>query len=262
VVRATSSSVEGPYYFAEEIIPPFAHNPTVSRAVDGSFLMFSIGSRYSNPFDCSGGKNYPGWDGWPLESGISLHVSNSVTGTWESRGVVLGNNTLGVWDSDTTNPSALPLKNGTVILIYRGCGIGCSGSEQIGIARAQNSWKNDYVRLTKEPIFSNPNEDPFIWMDSNNNFHLLMHSLEPNGGFGGPNIGRHAYSRDGIFWKFGARTLAYNTTVQLSDGKSRNYLRRERPQVYFEEGKMVALVTGVQERGVLGSYTCVQPIAH
>jgi len=41
--------------------------------------------------------------------------------------------TLGVWDMDTTNPSTLPLKNSTVILIYRSCGIGCSGSEQIGI---------------------------------------------------------------------------------------------------------------------------------
>jgi len=147
------------------------------------------------------------------------------------------------------------------VLLYRGCGTGCSGSEQLGIARA-DSWKGTFVRLTSKPIFNNPNEDPCIWQDGRNNWHLLMHSLEAGGGFGGPNIGRHAYSRDGISWMFGSRTLAYNTTVNFTDGKSRNYLRRERPQVYFTSGNMVALVTGVQEQGAQGSYTCVQPIAH
>jgi len=259
VIRATANAFEGPYTFAQEIIPTFAHNPTVSRAADGTYMLFSIGRPY-NPLDCSEGQKYPGWNGWPLESGISLHVATSIAGPWVSRGVVLGNNTGGVWDTDTTNPSAFPLKNGTVVLMYRGCETGCSGTEQLGIARA-DSWKGPFVRNPK-PIFENANEDPFIWQDGRNNWHLLMHSLESDGGFGGPKIGRHAYSRDGLYWTFGSRTLAYNTTVNFTDGKSRTYLRRERPQVYFVSGNMVALVTGVQEEGLQGSYTCVQPIAH
>jgi len=261
VIRATATSVIGPYKFAQEVLPPFAHNPTVSRTPDGSYLLFHIGSAYSQTLDCTSGQQYPGWDGWPYESGISLHVSTSLTGQWTPRGVVLGNNTNGVWDTDTTNPSPLPLQNGTVILIYRGCETHCNGAEMIGVSVA-DSWKGPYSRISKQPIFMNANEDPFIWIDARGKYHLLMHSLESGGGFSGPKVGRHAYSHDGISWHFGSRNLAYNTTVILTDGKSKIYFRRERPQVYFESGNMVALVTGVQEQGMQGSYTCIQPIAH
>jgi len=183
-------------------------------------------------------------------------VSKSLRGPWVFQGVVLGNNTFGTWDADTTNPSAFPMKNNTVILMYRGCPVECNSSEQIGFASAE-TWKGPYVRQSNKPIFSNQVEDPNLWQDARGNWHVLMHSIADEG----PNLGRHAYSRDGIVWIFGTRTVAYNSTVIFQNGKVVEFARRERPQVFFDElGRMLALVTGVQEKGSSGSFTLIQPI--
>jgi len=87
--------------------------------------------------------------------------------------------------------------------------------------------------------------------------------LESGGGFGGPNIGRHAWSRDGLSWTYGNNTLTYNVTVHFTDGTTIDYGRRERPTLYFKPGKEkipLLLVTGVQEKGNSKSYTLIQPI--
>ena len=41
---STSGKPEGPYSFAEELLPPFAHNPTVRKAEDGTYVIFFIGT--------------------------------------------------------------------------------------------------------------------------------------------------------------------------------------------------------------------------
>ena len=41
---STSGKPEGPYSFAEELLPPFAHNPTVRKAEDGTYVIFFIGN--------------------------------------------------------------------------------------------------------------------------------------------------------------------------------------------------------------------------
>eukprot|EP01052_Picozoa_sp_SAG31_P047778 SAG31_NODE_9711_length_1238_cov_1.449517_2_plen_61_part_00 len=40
---------EGPYSFAEELLPPFAHNPTVRKAEDGTYVIFFIGDNRPPP---------------------------------------------------------------------------------------------------------------------------------------------------------------------------------------------------------------------
>ena len=40
---STTASPLGPYAFAEELLPPFAHNPTVRKAPDGTYFIFFIG---------------------------------------------------------------------------------------------------------------------------------------------------------------------------------------------------------------------------
>jgi len=199
------------------------------------------------------------------ESGIVLRVAKQLDGEWKSLGIVLGANKNNTWDQDTTNPSPYPLNNGSVVLVYRGCPYNCwGGSEMINVAFSPSGLAGPYVRLRESPIFRDANEDPFVWQDPRGHWHMLLHSLESNGGFGGPNVGRHAFARrfEGP-WTFWSRTLAFTVAAKFTDGSRIDFHRRERPQLFFDEkGDPKYLITGVQEKSNnAASYTFIQPIA-
>lgn len=265
IIRAEGASPAGPFEFAAEVAGTFAHNPTVIWSPsDKLYLMYHIGCPFAAPatcgapqFSCDPGNNNNG------ESGITLRTSPDLR-TWTSHGIVLGVNGSAAWDVDTTNPSAAVMEGGSVLLAYRGCALNCASDELLSLAAAQ-SYAGPYTRLTGAPVIPNSAEDPHVWRDARGNWHLLMHSLEPGGGFGdGPKVGRHAFSRGlvGAPWRFNDVTLAYNTTVAFTDGPSLTYLRRERPQLFFADDGTTPLylTTGVQPVGSGQSFTLVQPL--
>eukprot|EP01044_Picomonas_judraskeda_P015440 COSAG03_NODE_2588_length_2615_cov_7.356518_3_plen_412_part_00 len=53
---STTGSPDGPYAFAEELLPPFAHNPSVRKAPDGTYVIFFIGGWKTNASTCVGGE--------------------------------------------------------------------------------------------------------------------------------------------------------------------------------------------------------------
>jgi hypothetical protein len=273
IVRAESRvGPAGPFAFAAEVVPMYATNPTVTFSeAAGLFLLYHIGCPYPQPpptcsspdFACGSGDAING------ESGVSLHTSPDLS-TWTPAGMVFNGSTVpGAWDADTSNPSPLVLPNGSVVLAYRGCLEDCSDAretELIGIV-AGPSPTGPFLRSSITPgggpvLPNHPNEDPHVWRDARGGWHLLMHSLEADGGWGsGPRVGRHAFARSAAGpWTFGNTSLAYNTTVAFTDGSVRVYHRRERPQLLWEGGRPVLLTTGVQEVGSAQSYTLCQPI--
>jgi len=266
IIRAVSNNPEGPFQFTNEVVGTFAHNPTViySKAHE-LWLLVHIGCAQSVPntckdvnITCDPGNYLNG------ESGITIRVAKQLDGEWKNLGIVFGANELGTWDCDTTNPSPYPLNNGSIVLVYRGCPFQCGGNELINVAFS-NDLSGPYRRLQSQPVFDASNEDPFVWQDQRGNWHMLLHSLEANGGFGwGPNVGRHAFARsfEGP-WTFWNKSLAFNTTATFTDNTKIDFFRRERPQLYFDRsGRMKYLITGVQEKGNNpASYTFIQPIA-
>ena len=272
IIRAESTTgPAGPYNFAQQVVPAFAHNPTVIYSpTDKKYLLYYIGCPQSPPstctspsFTCGPGNFING------ESGISVQSSPDLK-TWTFEGQILKGADDDTWDADVTNPSPLPLythndQTAEILLAYRGCPYNCSGSELLNLATAPH-YTGPYSKIQSQPIFSAPNEDPFVWRDKRGHFHLLTHSLEPEGGFGdGPKVGRHAYSKtlEGP-WTFNNRTLAFSTLVEYTDGSSVNFCRRERPQLFFsEDGEMAPLylTNGVQEVGSGTSYSIIQPLS-
>lgn len=271
IVRAKSThGPAGPYDFEAEIVGTFAHNPTVIYSeADQLYLLYNIGCPITVPdtcqtvdFTCGPGNDIN------AESGISVWSSPDLY-QWTSHGQVFPGDTNGTWDADTTNPSPFPLysksnQTDAILLAYRGCPYNCDGPELLNVASAPH-FTGPYTHAHANPIFPEANEDPFIWCDKRGNFHLLTHSLLPDGGFGsGPNVGRHAYARswDGS-WTFNNCTVAFTTEVNFTDGTTINYYRRERPQLFFsEDGEMTPLfmTNGVQQQDSPASYTLIQPI--
>jgi len=158
---------------------------------------------------------------------------------------------------DGTNPSAYVFENGTALLAYRYNDPNGDGTttERIGLARAAQ-WSDNYT-IIHQPLFPQPwavDEDPFIWRDKRNNFHMLLHHFHPQGGW-------HAFSRDGLSWTYGG--LAYDMNVQWDDGTNMTMKRRERPELIFNsDGVATILFTAVEPNPPLGdfSFGMVQPL--
>lgn len=108
-------------------------------------------------------------------------------------------------------------------------------------------------------------EDPFLWRDKRGHWHFLVHHMvDIDLGKKGPRVGAHVFARTWRGpWHYNNVTLAYNTTVEFTDGGVTDYYRRERPKLYFsDDGQMTPLylVNGVQEFNSSASYTLIQPI--
>jgi hypothetical protein len=273
IVLATSDrGAAGPYKRRKVVVPPFAHNPKVVRAPDGTWLMYTIGVKLppSELFNCTEAgvaqqqqQQQPGRNPLNRESNISLYTSKALEGPWERFGVVLGPDYEGTWDEDTTNPSPWVLANGTVLLMYRGCVVhqpGCAG-EYMGVASAPG-WRGPYTRLGKGPILPDVYaEDPSLWLDRRGNFHFLMHYIPDS-----QRVARHAFARSFTGpWSMHTSSIPYNSTVAFSDGTVVSYEKRERPHIVWgAAGNPQFLVTGVVipqgQHGYSGrSFTLVQP---
>lgn len=271
VIRATSKTLFGPYQKQEVVLEPFHHNPTLTRASDGTWLLYVIG-RHVEPDklrNCSHSLPQQLSDPAPgnMESNITLFASRSVLGPWARVGVVLAGDGLLQWDADTTNPSALALPDGSVHLMYRGCGFKCSGGEYMGLAVATH-WNCSvdvpsgcqYERQKKK-LWQVTNEDPFLFRDRRGGWHSLFHNLGRNGGFGcnnktwqGCDVGGHAFSRDGVAWTL-SNTVPFTTNITWQGGAKATLNRRERPQLVMDKDGVtpLALVCGAQSGDVPAS---------
>ena len=289
VVRAESrTGPQGPYTFAAQVVGHFAHNPTVVWSpADREYLMYYIGcaqpvnaTACTGPsFTCGPGNYING------ESGISVATSRDLR-RWTLQGQVLRGDDGPNWDADVTNPSPFPLYGGggddddgdcgasgpggsrsdAMLLVYRGCPVNCTADfERINVASSATGWRGPYRKLSPRALFPESNEDPFVWRDRRGHWHMLLHSLEADGGFGaGPKVGRHAFARrwEGP-WTFVNETLAFDTTVRYEDGRVVRFYRRERPQLFFSDDGLMRplyLTTGVQEQGSAMSYSVVVPV--
>ncbi|KAF9891834.1 hypothetical protein FE257_003319 [Aspergillus nanangensis] len=246
VIRAESKTgPRGPYTWAQELFGTFHHNPTVVWSpAEQLYLMHFIGFDWETPDTCRS-----------IKRNNSISVSSSPDlRHWSNVTLLLDN---------VTNPAAWPLwtrHNRTAEMLL--------ATEKNNIYHAE-SYQGPYS-LRSEPGFieidpSFRSEDPFLWRDKRGHWHFLVHHMvDIELGKKGPRVGAHVYARDWEGpWHYNNLTLAYNTTVEFTDGASTEYYRRERPKLYFsDDGEMTPLylINGVQEFDSSASYTLIQPI--
>lgn len=243
IIRAESrTGPRGPYTFAQELFGTFHHNPTtIYSPADKLFLLYFIGKDVETPVGtCKSQK----WN-----NTISVSSSPDLR-NWGPVTPLLIN---------VTNPAPWPLwspKKQTNDMLL--------AIEKNHIYLAQN-YTGPYERV-REARNEPRSEDPFLWRDKRGHWHILVHYMIDieEAGKKYPRVGAHAFARnyEGP-WTFNNKTLAYNTTVEFTDGTRTDYYRRERPKLYFsEDGEMrpLYLLNGVQEFNSSGSYTLIQPI--
>jgi len=261
IAHAISTDPLGPFTFKEIVLPYFAHGPTIHQISDGTFLLLHLGCSTPDhpapdhpPCECPwhngtspGSQNYPMR---PLACGsdyISLNTATSISGPWTTIGQ---KNPKVSWASGTTNPGLFVYSNGSYLMAYRGnlkTDKFRSPNERLGLASA-SSWKSEFVDSRTAPIFPHQGEDPYIYQDKRGNFHIIFHDMD------GSDRGGHGYSRDGVTW-YSGDVPCYTGEIQFSDGTTKKFRRRQRPQLIVQEGVPKYLYTGVTPGGDSGDYS-------
>ena len=233
VVHAVAPAVTGPYVEAESVVPPFAHEPVVARAPNGSFVLMTVHGPLKNFPECvctdGTSRGCSGCNNSCHPAQPVLSVADSPLGPWRSTSVPPPVGPPPSPAPHMENPSIWITDTGALYAMGRG-----------GMAGYAADWAN-YSTWTKappgggQPFISGANdcEDPFIYQDARGGFHALLHLLE------GPhfcqgvlcNVGVHAWSEDAVAWFFTG--AAYTNAVAFTDGGSVLLVRRERPHLAF-----------------------------
>lgn len=262
IVRATSSNPDGPYTFAEVVLPRrgvewwdglMTHNPHVIRHPDGRLLLFYIGVSYSfappdpNATEINRTQYEMAWN----TKRVGVTIARATAGPWQRSPRPLLQPRPDKWDrAITSNPTATILPNGSVLLLYKSIRLPYperTGSGEVfylGAAIASQP-AGPYVRISDEPILTHQGqliaaEDPFLWR-CGSWYHLIFKAMN-NGRALGLSMGDLTYvtSTDLFNWSRPVRVYskqltmcAWNYTLQKHAAVQTAVKRLERPQILF-----------------------------
>ena len=249
IVRAVADKPEGPYTFAEVVLPVrgkehwdgmMTHNPTIHKSGD-TYLLFYTGTTYDFPQPVKGTTVT---NEQKIESNgnqrIGLATATSILGPWTRSDQPILEPRPGQWDHFiTTNPAPCVRDDGSVLLIYKSKQ-GYGKTLKLGVAFADH-YSTLYRRLSDEPILDFGKEkkkgieDAYVWW-VDDHYEAIMKDMtgaicgERHGGI-------HAWSLDGVTWAVSDPPLAYSKTVRWSDGAMTKQGQFERPQLLIENGR-------------------------
>lgn len=239
IVRATSASLVGPYEFQEVVIGErdssywdsnMAHNPTIHQIGD-TYVLFYIGSDFTTL--------QPG--GVNLYRSVGYATAKAITGPWERC-------EQPIIDMESNNPAVYVEKDGAVKLMFRDAAL--------------------RVYLATAPSFAGPYtiRNDNVWPDCRlEDFYLFKHAgqyrciCEDNVGkvSGQVRWGVQLFSENGIDnWQVLQPAVVYDHDILYDDGAVLHCVRRERPQLYIENGAVKGLLTGVYD----GAESWCQPV--
>jgi alpha-L-fucosidase len=263
VIHAGSNSLTSGFQFIEIVLDVWHHNPQISVAPDGTFILWSIGSSPEPKIANCSKEIQEDVNSPSLQHGfetMELHYATSIYGPWT---LLPGGSSGYPFNSSQfngTNPAPWFLPNGTAVV---------ASHDAYGVTvSVADSWRGPYSLPSRLFLWDGEYviEDPFLWFDSvEDKWKCLFHQYNKTNTKNQIRVGGYAESNDSnLFstWTLQPNgTPAYNTSVLLNDGTTLVVNRRERPKLYFENGVPVALFTGVQtEKG--DTYSLFQPIQH
>jgi len=249
----TSSQPNAKFKFQEMITPPTSFNPHMIRSPNGTYLLFFRVNDLDNHSICTGdpsvktpptpqikpctSNQHPATDecvipGSPDGLGINMYVAwaESVTGPWKSTSVEI----TGCGNYHKSNPTTAYLKDGRIMMSYR---FNSDHGEMVAFAVADD-FRGPFKSIANLTHHGGNDEDSYLWQQPDGSLHILYHN--------GPN-GLHAFSDNiGNNWTKGSDD-AFVDSVPINGGGTLTFRRRERPEIYFENGRPLMFYTAVQK---------------
>lgn len=262
IVRATADRPEGPYTFAEVVLPArgpeywdgcSTHNPTI-REHGGRFYLFYTGitSPLSAPqpgesFDT----NDPRCVVARSRKRVGMAWADSLEGPWHRADQPrLEVKPRSFYSFLTSNPSPWILADGRTVMLFksRAWEGTTHGAMMIGLATADHP-EGPYAVQGEEPLFGpgcfGELEDPFLWHDGTE-FHVIAKDMSGklSGQHGG---GFHGVSVDARQWRAGDPSQAYRREIPRGGGKVEFCGSLERPFLLFQNGQATHLCAAVSD---------------
>jgi alpha-L-fucosidase len=268
VVRAVSDTAEGPFRFAEIVLPPrgeefwdgkMTHNPAIRRVGD-TYLLYYTGTTYHGdmptPDDPTTETSELKLDAHQHER-IGLATAKSVLGPWQRRDKPILDVRPGTWEGYlVSNAAPVVMPDGKIMLFYKG--VERLRVNAIGVALAE-TYEGPYVRLSDKPFdLGLGAEDPFIWFEDGL-FHGLF--LDHDRKYSAKGL-YYGTSRDALRWEAEPNPVAISRTILWSDGRYRTMDNTERPHVLVQDGRSTHLfmATGDKQDGVKSTWNMVIPL--
>ncbi len=253
IVRAVSTTPEGPYEFQEVVLPArggeywdgrMTHCPQIVKHKD-TYLLYYTGSTHPFPDVQEGevyGLSHPVCVVGRANKRIGLAVSQSVFGPWQRFDQPILPTRPDKFDSFlTSNPAPLVHEDGSALLVYKTRAYqslpysdDSYGRMTLGVAGAEH-YTGPYKPLTDEPLFPSDRfhlEDPFIWQGEDG-YEMIAKDMDGNI-CGEVHAGIYASSKDGVHWDVLEKVKAYSRKIKWDDGCEQVMGNLERPFVLFQ----------------------------
>jgi hypothetical protein len=231
IIRATSKNPLGPYEFQEMVLSKrggshwdslMSRNPVI-RKIGDTYVLFYVASDDHNL--------EPGGKGLPLRR-VGFATAQSITGPWIQ-------SEQPIFQGDSTNPAVCVEDDGSVKMVFR------TASLQVKLATAPN-FRGPYT-VKNENIWPADRLEDFDFFKASGQYYIICED-NVGGITGHERWGALLTSRDGITnWDPMNRTAAYDHTIRFTDGTTLESTRRERPEVFIENGEMTVLFTEVYD---------------
>lgn len=252
--HATAPSPHGPWQSLDVAVPVAAGNPVISRAPDGTFLLYFTNHRWtghtrncSGPVESWGPPIYCSATGKQCKTGVSLAYSRSLSGPWTIQYDVI--------NFSCTNPGApVFFQNGSLLMAYK---TWSKGGKCISLVQANNwsSWPYKQAPVAgQDPSNSKcigvgrNLEDPSnLWRDQRETLHLLFHqgtsqtSTDPTASLRAYG-GSASSTDDGVHWDYNISRVAYEYTVVYEDGKVLRCSHREEPKLLLDRNGLPTML--------------------
>ena len=213
------------------------HNPSVIKH-GGKYYMYYMG-------------NYGNGEFWNHRNHqrVGVAVADSPRGPWTRfENPIIDVSTTGHDSLMTSNPSVAVTPDEKFVMIYKAVEnngkLPKGGSVVCGIATADSPIGP--FNKSPAPVMVNPEnewsvEDAFIWYEGDR-FYSLAKDFQGYFTGAGKNHTALFESLDGFDWKLSENRIGYLREITAEDGEHIELHYRERPQIYIEDGKPLALL--------------------
>ena len=272
IAHATGPSPFGPWTHRDVALPPrgleywdgpCTHNPTVHR----------FGGKWYMYYTATTGDGVPAGKGYNWlhrnNQRIGVAVADSLDGPWtrfDKPLIDVSADDAAPDSLNVSNPAVALRPDGTYVMVYKATGKKRPlprGGPVVHLVATSKSPTGPFRKIMKPQFTAGdsvfPAEDPFIWHDGGR-FRAIV-----------KDFGRHFTrrkgpalvlfeSQDGLDWRLEDRPFVTGCKIGWADGRNEIVRRLERPQLYFEEGRPVALLAAAGLKGLKGSFNVQIPL--